>query len=95
MPKARRALAPWVAILLLLLSTGCAEKLSRQTGLTDADLFARYRAFAGEGFFRLSIGLEDADDLCADLDRALDAVVFMIYSLNGERCTSSSRATAS
>ncbi len=27
----------------------------------------------------------------ADLDRALEAVIFMIYSLNGERCTSSSR----
>lgn len=27
----------------------------------------------------------------ADLDRALDAAIFMIYSLNGERCTSSSR----
>ncbi len=27
----------------------------------------------------------------ADLDRALDAVVFMIFSLNGQRCTSSSR----
>lgn len=27
----------------------------------------------------------------ASLDAALDAVVFMIYSLNGERCTSSSR----
>ena len=27
----------------------------------------------------------------ADLDRALDAAVFMIYSLNGERCTSGSR----
>ncbi len=27
----------------------------------------------------------------ADLERAVDAVVFMIYSLNGERCTSSSR----
>ncbi len=27
----------------------------------------------------------------ADLDRALDAVIFMIYSINGERCTSSSR----
>lgn len=27
----------------------------------------------------------------ADVDRALDAVLFMIYSLNGERCTSSSR----
>ena len=26
-----------------------------------------------------------------DFDRALDAVVFMIYSLNGQRCTSSSR----
>ncbi len=27
----------------------------------------------------------------ADFERALDAVVFMIYSLNGQRCTSSSR----
>ncbi len=27
----------------------------------------------------------------ADIERALDAVVFMIYSMNGERCTSSSR----
>ena len=27
----------------------------------------------------------------ADLERALDAVTFMIFSLNGERCTSSSR----
>ncbi|MCA2012995.1 5-carboxymethyl-2-hydroxymuconate semialdehyde dehydrogenase [Cereibacter sphaeroides] len=27
----------------------------------------------------------------AEIERALDAVVFMIYSLNGERCTSSSR----
>jgi 5-carboxymethyl-2-hydroxymuconic-semialdehyde dehydrogenase len=27
----------------------------------------------------------------ADFNRALDAVVFMIYSLNGQRCTSSSR----
>ncbi|SPF81645.1 5-carboxymethyl-2-hydroxymuconate semialdehyde dehydrogenase [Pseudoprimorskyibacter insulae] len=27
----------------------------------------------------------------ADLDRAVDAATFMIYSLNGERCTSSSR----
>jgi len=41
MPKARRAFAPRVALLLLLLSTGCSEKLSRQTGLTDADLLAR------------------------------------------------------
>ncbi len=28
----------------------------------------------------------------ADLDRARDAALFMIYSLNGQRCTSSSRA---
>ena len=27
----------------------------------------------------------------ADLERALDAVIFMIYSINGERCTASSR----
>ena len=30
-----------------------------------------YRAFAGDGIFRLSVGLEDADDLIRDLDRVL------------------------
>jgi len=32
---------------------------------------ASYRAFAGEGMFRVSIGIEDAEDLCADLEQAL------------------------
>jgi cystathionine beta-lyase/cystathionine gamma-synthase len=31
----------------------------------------RYRTYAGDGIFRLSVGLEDAEDLCADLDRVL------------------------
>ncbi len=30
-----------------------------------------YRAFAGDGIFRFSVGLEDADDLVADLDQVL------------------------
>ena len=30
-----------------------------------------YRHFAGDGIFRLSVGLEDAEDLIADLDRVL------------------------
>ncbi|WP_075996254.1 trans-sulfuration enzyme family protein [Salaquimonas pukyongi] len=30
-----------------------------------------YRAFAGDGIFRLSVGLEDAEDLIRDLDRVL------------------------
>jgi cystathionine beta-lyase/cystathionine gamma-synthase len=30
-----------------------------------------YRAFAGEGLFRLSVGLEDPEDLRADLERVL------------------------
>ena len=32
---------------------------------------ANYREFAGDGVFRLSVGLEDAEDLCGDLDRVL------------------------
>lgn len=40
--------------------------------LGDAAL-ARYRAFAGDGMFRLSVGLEDPADLCADLAAAFDA----------------------
>jgi cystathionine gamma-synthase/methionine-gamma-lyase len=34
---------------------------------------ARYRAIAGEGLFRVSVGIEDPTDLCADLNRALEA----------------------
>ena len=30
-----------------------------------------YRDFAGDGIFRVSIGLEAPEDLCADLDQAL------------------------
>ena len=35
---------------------------------------ASYRVFAGEGIFRVSIGIEDASDLCADLEQALSNV---------------------
>jgi len=38
--------------------------------LTGANL-AAYRALAGDGIFRLSVGLEDPEDLIADLDRVL------------------------
>jgi methionine-gamma-lyase len=31
----------------------------------------RYKAFAGEGIFRFSVGIEDAEDICADLDQVL------------------------
>ena len=31
----------------------------------------RYREYAGDGLFRLSVGIEDGEDICADLDRAL------------------------
>ena len=31
----------------------------------------KYRATADEGLFRLSVGLEDAADLCEDLDKVL------------------------
>lgn len=37
----------------------------------DDEHLRRYREWAGDGLFRLSIGLEDPDDLCDDLDRAL------------------------
>jgi methionine-gamma-lyase len=31
-----------------------------------------WKAFAGDGIFRLSVGLEDADDIIADLEQALE-----------------------
>jgi methionine-gamma-lyase len=32
---------------------------------------AFYREYAGDGIFRLSAGIEDLADLCADLEQAL------------------------
>ncbi len=49
---------------------GTDDMLTTTFKLTD-DQAAAYRAFAGDGLFRLSVGLEDATDICADLDRAL------------------------
>ncbi|MGH9895125.1 MAG: PLP-dependent transferase, partial [bacterium] len=42
---------------------------------THGRLSAEERAESGigESLIRLSVGLEDPDDLCRDLDRALDA----------------------
>ena len=37
----------------------------------DAEIAAAYREIAGDGLFRLSVGLEDAEDLIADLDAVL------------------------
>jgi cystathionine gamma-synthase len=45
--------------------------LQRTTFQLDEEHLRRYREFAGDGFFRLSIGLEDERDLCGDLERAL------------------------
>jgi len=33
---------------------------------------ASYRAYAGDGIFRMSVGLEDPEDLIADIDQALE-----------------------
>ena len=43
------------------------ESSFRLTG----DQLAAYRAYAGDGIFRMSVGLEDPEDLCADLERVL------------------------
>ena len=39
-------------------------------GLEGAGL-EKYRSVAGDGLFRFSVGLEDPEDICADLDRVL------------------------
>ena len=37
----------------------------------DGAQLESYRAYAGDGIFRMSVGLEDPDDLCEDLERVL------------------------
>ena len=47
------------------------EELALGTYRLEGEALNRYRAEAGEGVLRLSVGLEDAADICADLDQAL------------------------
>jgi cystathionine beta-lyase/cystathionine gamma-synthase len=48
--------------------------LQRTTFNLDEEHLTRYREWAGDAFFRLSIGLEDPEDLIADLERALSVL---------------------
>ena len=43
----------------------------RSSFTLDARAEESYRLYAGEGIFRTSIGLDDPDDLCNDLEQAL------------------------
>ncbi len=47
------------------------DMLMASTFRLQPEAQARYRSFAGDGVFRFSIGIEDADDICADLQRVL------------------------
>ncbi len=47
------------------------DDLLRTSFRLEGDAAARFRGLAGTGLFRLSVGLEFADDLIADLDAAL------------------------
>jgi cystathionine beta-lyase/cystathionine gamma-synthase len=47
------------------------EDLQRTSFQLPPDQLERYRAWAGDGIFRLSIGLEAPEDIIRDLDQAL------------------------
>jgi cystathionine gamma-synthase len=48
------------------------EEIQRSTFRMEGAALKRWRDWAGEGVFRLSVGLEDPGDLIADLARVLD-----------------------
>jgi cystathionine beta-lyase/cystathionine gamma-synthase len=47
------------------------DDLLRTSFPLEGEKAARFRALAGDGLFRLSVGLEDPDEIIADLERAL------------------------
>ena len=47
------------------------DDIQQSTFRHDAAALARYRELAGDGVFRLSVGIENGDDLIADLARVL------------------------
>jgi cystathionine beta-lyase/cystathionine gamma-synthase len=47
------------------------DDIEKSTFRHDPDAARRFRALMGDGVFRLSVGIEHADDLCADLASCL------------------------
>ena len=47
------------------------EAINDSTFALEGAQLEAYRAYAGDGVFRLSVGLEDAEDICRDLDGVL------------------------
>ncbi|MBL8056061.1 MAG: PLP-dependent transferase [Anaerolineales bacterium] len=82
-PRAARVLSERLEIIHYAVSLG--HHRSLVFFIDTADLLANsyaldpaqsesYRAYAGDGVFRFSVGLEDPEDLCRDLDQALAAL---------------------
>ena len=46
-------------------------EIQASTFRMEGEALARYHGWAGDGLFRLSVGLEDPDDLIEDLTQAL------------------------
>ena len=47
------------------------EQIMESSYRLEGQQLEAFRAFAGDGVMRLSVGLEDAEDLCRDLDAVL------------------------
>ena len=45
--------------------------IQKSTFRHDPQALRGYRDYAGDGVFRLSVGIENGEDLCRDLDRVL------------------------
>jgi len=82
-PKAARILSEHLEVIHYAVSLGhhrslifylATEDLLRTSFALSPRQEASYRDYAGDGIFRLSVGLEDPKDLCKDLDRALAGV---------------------
>jgi methionine-gamma-lyase len=50
------------------------QELSETSFRLSVDQLKDYKTYAGEGIFRVSVGIEDPNDLCQDLGRALDYI---------------------
>ncbi|MFO1123284.1 MAG: PLP-dependent aspartate aminotransferase family protein [Hyphomicrobiales bacterium] len=48
------------------------DDIQKSTYRHEGEALSRYRDYAGDGVFRLSVGIENADDLIADLAQVLD-----------------------
>jgi methionine-gamma-lyase len=70
-PDVARRMIDGLRVIHYAVSLGGTDQIMESSYRLEGEQLEGFREYAGDGVMRLSVGLEDAADICRDLDRVL------------------------